>query len=341
MIDLHIHGGRGADVMAATLEELTTVARVAADGGASGFLPTTRTASLDDVAAAVRVAGRAAATGETAGAQILGVHAEGPFINPRRAGAQRVDAIRDPDLREIEVIAAAATGHLRMVTFAPERDGGIEMTRWLADRGIIAALGHSDATYDQALAAIRAGVTHFTHAYNAMPSLHHREPGALMAGFLDERVTIELIADGVHVHPAALALACKIKGPDRVTLVTDATGAGLAPGRYAIAGRTVVVDQWAVRLPDGTLGGSKLTMNRALQVCVEQAGISIGDAARMASTTPARVLGLEARKGVLAPGYDADITVLDHDFTVRAVFAAGVSIAESSDLSTKSGPHAA
>jgi N-acetylglucosamine-6-phosphate deacetylase len=239
--------------MAGTADDLTTIARVAAEGGATGFLPTTRTASQEDLLAAVRVAGQAAAAGALAGAQVLGVHTEGPFINRRRAGAQPGDSIRDPDLREIEAITSAAAGQLRMVTFAPGCAGGLELTRWLVERGIIAALGHSDATYDQALEAIRAGVTHFTHAYNAMPSLHHREPGALMAGLLDERVTIQLIADGVHVHPAALALAHRVKGPDRVALVTDATGAGLGPGRHTVAGRTVLVDQWAVRLPDGTL----------------------------------------------------------------------------------------
>jgi N-acetylglucosamine-6-phosphate deacetylase len=210
-----------------------------------------------------------------------------------------------------------------MVTFAPECPGGPGLTKWLAERDIVPSLGHSDATYDQAVEAIRAGLSHFTHAYNTMAPLHHREPGALMAGLLDDRVTIQLIADGIHVHPAALALAFRLKGPDRIALITDAVGAGLAPGRYDVAGRTILVDEQAVWLPGGTLAGSTLQMNRALQVCVEQAGISLADAVRMASTTPARVLGLGARKGVLAPGYDADITVLGADFSVQAVLARG------------------
>lgn len=325
MIDLHIHGGRGADVMTATEEGLATVARVVAEGGASGFLPTTRTASRDQLVAAARVVGHVAAegAGSPAGAQVLGLHLEGPYISPRRAGGQPADQIRNPDLGEIEIIASASSGQLRMVTFAPECPGGPALTRWLAERDIIPALGHSDATYDQAVEAIRAGVTHFTHAYNAVTPLHHREPGALMAGLLDDRVTIQLIADGIHVHPAALALAFRMKGPDRIALITDATGAGLAPGRYDVAGRTILVDEQAVRLPGGTLGGSKLQMNQALQICVEQAGISFADAVRMASTTPARVLGLGARKGVLAPGYDADVTVLGADFIVQAVLALG------------------
>ena len=325
MIDLHIHGGRGADVMTATEEGLATVARVVAEGGASGFLPTTRTASRDQLVAAARVVGHVAADGpdSPAGAQVLGLHLEGPYISPRRAGGQPADQIRNPDLGEIEIIASASSAQLRMVTFAPECPGGPALTRWLAERDIIPALGHSDATYDQAVEAIRAGVTHFTHAYNAVTPLHHREPGALMAGLLDDRVTIQLIADGIHVHPAALALAFRIKGPDRIALITDATGAGLAPGRYDVAGRTILVDEQAVRLPGGTLGGSKLQMNQALQICVEQAGISFADAVRMASTTPARVLGLGARKGVLAPGYDADVTVLGADFIVQAVLALG------------------
>lgn len=325
MIDLHIHGGRGADVMTATEEGLATVARVVAEGGASGFLPTTRTASRDHLIAAARIVGSGAASapGSAAGAQVLGLHLEGPYLNPRRGGGQPADQIRHPDLGEIEAISSASSGQLRMVTFAPECPGGLALTRWLTERDMIAALGHSDATYDEAVEAIRAGVAHFTHAYNAMPPLHHREPGALMAGLLDDRVTIHLIADGVHVHPAALALAFRVKGPDRIAVITDATGAGLAPGRYDVAGRTILVDDQAVRLPDGTLGGSKLQMNRALQICVEKAGIPLADAVRMVSTTPARVLGLGTRKGVLAPGYDADVTVLGADFTVRAVLARG------------------
>ena len=325
MIDLHTHGGRGADVMTATEEGLATVARVVAEGGASGFLPTTRTASRDQLVGAARVVGRVAAEGpgSAAGAQVLGLHLEGPYISPRRAGGQPADQIRNPDLGEIEIIASASSAQLRMVTFAPECPGGPALTRWLAERGIIPALGHSDATYDQAVEAIRAGVTHFSHAYNAVAPIHHREPGALVAGLLDDRVTIQLIADGIHVHPAALALAFRIKGPDRIALITDASGAGLAPGRYDVTGRTLLVDEQAVWLPGGTLAGSKLQMNRALQVCVERVGISFADAVRMASTTPARVLGLGARKGVLAPGHDADVTVLGADFSVQAVLALG------------------
>jgi N-acetylglucosamine-6-phosphate deacetylase len=325
MIDLHIHGGAGADVMMATDDALGTVARVVAEGGASGLLATTRTASRDQLIDAARAVGRvaAAAPGSAAGAQVLGLHLEGPYISPRRAGGQPAAQIRDPDLGEMEIIASACSAHLRMVTFAPERPGGPALTRWLAERNIIPALGHSDATYDEAAAAIRSGVTHFCHAYNAMPPLHHREPGALVAGLLDDRVTLQLIADGIHVHPAALALAFRTKGPDGIVLVTDAAAAGLGPGRFELAGRTVVVDERAVRLPDGTLAGSKLQMNRALQICVEQAGISFADAVRAASTTPARVLGLGARKGTLAPGYDADVTVLGADFSVQAVLALG------------------
>jgi len=340
MIDLHTHGGRGADVMTATDEGLATVARVVAEGGASGFLPTTRTASRDQLVGAARVVGRVAAEGpgSAAGAQVLGLHLEGPYISPRRAGGQPADQIRNPDLREIEIIASASSARLRMVTFAPECPGGLALTRWLAERDIIPALGHSDATYDQAVEAIRAGVTHFSHAYNAVTPIHHRQPGALVAGLLDDRVTIQLIADGIHVHPAALALAFRLKGPDRIALITDASGAGLAPGRYDVTGRTILVDEQAVWLPGGTLAGSKLQMNRALQVCVEQAGISFADAVRMASTTPARVLGLGARKGVLAPGHDADVTVLGADFGVRAVLVLGRFIVGSPPRTSQSGP---
>ncbi len=325
MIDLHTHGARGADVMTGARDALATVARVEAEGGATGFLLTTRTAPPDALLAVADMVGH---MGDLPGAPwdgagLLGLHLEGPYIHPRRAGGQPAQYIRDPDLREMEALAEMASGRLAMVTFAPERPGGLELARWLSSRGIVAALGHSNASYEEALAAFRSGVSQLTHAFNAMPSLHHREPGALMAGLLDDRVTIHLIADGVHVHPAALALAYRAKGPDRIALITDSTGAGLAPGQYEIAGRTIVVDDHAVRLPDGTLAGSKLQMNRALQVCVEQVGIPMADAVRMASTTAARVLGLGARKGVLAAGYDADVSVLAPDFTVLAVMVMG------------------
>jgi N-acetylglucosamine-6-phosphate deacetylase len=325
MIDLHVHGGRGADVMMASDEALMTVARVVVEGGASGFLPTTRTAPFDALVAAAHAVARftVAGRGTALGAQVLGLHMEGPYINPRRAGGQPAAYIRNADLQEIDKLARASQGQLRMMTFAPECPFGFELTRWLAQRGIVPALGHSDATYGQMLEAIDLGLTHVTHAYNAMLPLHHRDPGALMAAMLDDRITIQLIPDGVHVHPAAISLAVRLKGPDKIVLVTDATGAGLAPGRYDLAGRTVVIDEQVVRLPDGTLGGSRIQMNRALQTCVERAGIAFADAVRMSSTTPARTLGLGARKGVLAAGYDADVTVLGADFSVRAVVVGG------------------
>lgn len=325
MIDLHIHGGRGADVMMAEPAGLAAVARVAAEGGATGFLATTRTARREDLVAVARGVGEAARepVNGARGAGILGLHLEGPYISRRRTGGQPPQHIRRPDPEELEDIARAAGGQLRMVTFAPEEPGGIELARWLTGRGIIPSLGHSNATYEQAVEAIQSGVTHFTHAYNAMAPLHHREPGALTAGLLDQRVTLQVIADGLHVHPAALRLAYRCKGPGGIALVSDSTGAGLPPGRFRVCGRELVVDDQAVRLSDGTLAGSKLQLNRALQVCVEQAGIPLPDAVRMAATTPARILGLSGRKGALAPGYDADVVVLARDFSVAAVLIAG------------------
>ncbi|MGI6148237.1 MAG: N-acetylglucosamine-6-phosphate deacetylase [Firmicutes bacterium] len=323
LIDLHVHGCAAGDVMDGSLESMKALTQTALTGGATGLLLTTRTSSIEHLTDVLHAMGALVDSDADRAARVLGFHVEGPFINPKRAGGQPRQFACSPDLGLVESIVEAGKGRIRIMTLAPELPNGLPVVKYLVDQGITASLGHSDATYEEAVSAINHGLSHFTHAFNAMPPLHHRTPGALAAGLLHPRVTAELIADGIHVHPAVLELVYKLKGPDRIALVTDSTAAGLAPGRYTRAGRELVVDDRTVRLPDGTLAGSKLLLNNALKVCVQEARIPLCDAVRMASTTPARVLGMGNKKGALLAGFDADVTVLSRDFSVRAVMVGG------------------
>lgn len=324
-IDLHVHGGGGGDTMDATFDALCAVARCHAQYGTTAFLATTVTAPHDrllEVAAAVREAvGR-----WTGGAQVLGLHLEGPYVSPKRAGAQNTAHMRPPAPEELEELFAAAGGTWRLVTLAPELPGAVDAIRWLAERGVVVSIGHSDATYEEAAAGIAAGARHATHLFNAMRVLHHREPGVVGAALAHAEVTVELIADGEHVHPAALALAVACKGPQRTALVTDCMRArGLPDGVYKLGDLDVLVQGGKARLaasPD-TIAGSLLTMGEAVRFLVRTVGVPLPEAVTMASATPARIIGVADRKGSLEPGKDGDVVVLDDDLRVQATVVAG------------------
>ena len=232
-----------------------------------------------------------------------GLHLEGPLLSPARAGAHRADAIAAAGATLDEVLAdLLAAGVVRLVTLAPERPGALALIARLRQAGVAVSLGHTDATFEQTVAAIDAGATLATHLYNAMSPLHHRAPGAVGAALADDRLTVMLIADGVHVHPAALNVALRSKGPERVALVTDAiAAAGAPPGRYALAGVEVISDGQTARLADGTLAGSTLTLDRAVRMMAGLAGARLEDALAMASTVPAAAIGL-ADTGRIAVG---------------------------------------
>lgn len=323
LVDVHVHGGAGHDAMDDAPEAMDGISRYLAAGGVTAFLATTQTAPRKDLLMSVKRIAEAKESG-LGGARLLGLHLEGPYLSEERRGAQHVDAIRAPDTEELGALHTAAGGLLRIVTLAPEVPGALGAISWLADNGIVASAGHTDADYDTALAAFGHGLSHVSHLYNGMRGLHHREPGILGAALTDGRVSVELIADGHHVHPAALRLAALCKGPAKTVLVSDSIKpAGLPDGEYTYRGRHMVLRDGLVRLPDGVIAGSSIRLNDAVRVMVEEANFSVSEAVQMASHSPARVLRLTPGKGKLAEGSDADVTIMDWGFNVKETIVGG------------------
>lgn len=308
-VDLHVHGGGGCDVADGTADALTRVCSVHAAHGTTALCPTVLSSDVERTLRALEVI-RAAAGQRRGGALVLGAHLEGPFLNPRKAGAQPAEHLRSPDPALLDELLAAAGESLRVMTLAPELPGALAMVERLRERGVVVAMGHSDATFDEAMAAIDAGCRLATHTFNAMRALHHREPGLLAAVLLDPRVIAEVIADGHHVAPPVLHMLWRLKGPGRVAMVTDCTAAlDAPPGQARLGQRPVTVTDGAVRLDDGRLAGSALTMDRAVINMTRLVGLPLAEAAAAASATPAKVLGLKA--GELSEGSAADLVLLN------------------------------
>ncbi|WP_165491937.1 N-acetylglucosamine-6-phosphate deacetylase [Egibacter rhizosphaerae] len=320
-VDLHVHGAVGHDTIDGDPAALHAMAGHYVRHGVTAFLPTLVTADPPTTLAALRAIGEA--VGAVAdGATILGAHLEGPFISTRRKGAHREDLIRAPDPGEAE--ALLATGVLRLVTIAPELPENAWFMDACRDRGIVLSAGHTDATHADLLAAVDRGARHVTHVFNGMRGMHHREPGTAGAALTLDSLTCEVIADGVHVHPAMLALVWRAKGPDRMLLVTDAGKAtGMPEGRYERGGRELFVQEGAVRLADGTISGSVRMVDEGLRTFLAATGARLADAWPVTSRTPARALGLGDRKGEVAPGYDADLVLLDDSLEVSATIVGG------------------
>ncbi|MET8011550.1 N-acetylglucosamine-6-phosphate deacetylase [Streptomyces sp. NPDC005271] len=322
-IDMHVHGGGGGSFSAGSPEEALTAARTHREHGTTTMLASTVTGDLDDLARQAAVLSELVEQGELAG-----VHFEGPFISPHRCGAHQPSLLRAPDPADVRKLLDAARGTARMMTLAPELPGGLESVRLLADHGVLAAVGHTDSGYEAALEAVEAGATVATHLFNAMPALLHREPGPVAALLEDERVTIELINDGTHLHPAVLQLAFHRAGADRVAFITDAMGAaGMSDGRYPLGPMEVEVKGGVARISDGptagSIAGSTLTLDLAFRRAVTVDGLSVEQTVRALSGTPARVLGIADRVGSLEPGKDADLVVLGEDFRIRGVMRRG------------------
>ncbi|SCL20766.1 N-acetylglucosamine 6-phosphate deacetylase [Micromonospora nigra] len=255
---------------------------------------------------------------------LAGVHFEGPYLSTARCGAQNPEFLRDPSTDELTELVELGAGAVRMVTIAPERDGALDAVRLLTAAGVVVAVGHTDATYEQTRAAVAAGASVGTHLFNGMRPVHHREPGPVVALLGAPNVICELVADGVHLHDGTLAFATSTAGPERCALVTDAmAAAGMPDGEYELGGQTVTVADGVARLTrDGAIAGSTLTMDAALRQAVA-AGIPMPDAVRMVATTPARAIGLADRVGALQVGMRADLVVLDDDLNVVRVMRAG------------------
>ncbi|MCC6166401.1 MAG: N-acetylglucosamine-6-phosphate deacetylase [Caldilineaceae bacterium] len=320
LIDVHVHGALGHDTMDADPAALAAMARFFAAHGVTGFLATTMTAGRAATRDAVAAAAAYAYT-PAAGARLLGVHLEGPFISPRFPGAQLADAIRPPDVAEFS--ALAETGPVRMITLAPEQPGADALIAAARQRGVVVVTGHTAATYDECEAAIRQGVSQATHTYNAMTGLHHRRPGTLGSVLTNDAVYAQLIADNIHVHPAAMQVLARCKGIERTVLITDAMrAAGLPPGRYDLGGQAVTVQNGECRLADGTLAGSVLTLEVGLANFLAATGMSLAQGWPAAGRTPAASLGLQDL-GQMAVGSVADLVVLDTALQVVATVVAG------------------
>ncbi len=320
LVDLQVNGGFGLEV-GADAGALRALAARLPSTGVTTFLPT----AVSSAAAEYRALAAAFASARgAAGARMPGLHLEGPLLSRARAGAHReseIAAARDTLDAVLDDLLAA--GGVRLVTLAPEQPGALALIRRLRQAGVAVSIGHSDATFEQAVAAIDAGATLATHLFNAMSPLHHRAPGVVGAALADERVTVMLIADGVHVHPAALNVALRAKGPERVVLVTDAiAAAGAPPGRFALAGVEVISDGKSAHLADGTLAGSTLTMDHAVRMMAGVAGARLEDALAMASTVPAATMGL-ADAGRIAVGKTADLTLWSAALEVTATIVGG------------------
>lgn len=323
LIDTHVHGTHGDDVMLDGAEGIRRISARFPQYGTTAWLPSTISARHPELVQAVRWCVEA---GERPldGAEIVGIHVEGPYISMKRKGAQPAEGVRDPDFDEVEELLAAGEGTIRVVTLAPELPGGLELIRRLVGQGIIASIGHTDATYEEAVAGIEAGARHATHLFNAMRPIHHRDPGVITACLNEERVVAEVIPDGVHLDPHIVRLALRAKGPEAVALITDAFSAtGLSEGEHTLGPHKVFVKGPVAALADGTLAGSILTMDRAVGNAIRFSGIPIVEAVRMAALVPARIAGCADRKGSLEAGKDADVTLLDAGFRCRATWIGG------------------
>lgn len=324
-VDMHNHGGGGVSFATGSAEDVLAGARAHREHGTTTVVASTVTGDMDFLARQAGLLSELVEQGELAG-----IHFEGPFISPCRKGAHSEGLLRDPDPAEVRKLLDAARGTAKMVTLATELPGGIESVRLLAEHGVIAAVGHTDATYEQTVEAIEAGATVATHLFNAMPALGHRAPGPIAALLEDDRVTVELINDGTHLHPAALELAYHHAGADRVALITDAMdAAGSGDGQYQLGPLAVEVKDGVARLVEGgSIAGSTLTLDTAFRRAVTLDKIPVDDVVRSISANPARLLGLYDRVGSLDPGKDADLVVLDADFALKGVMRRGEWVVE-------------
>ncbi|MEW5552584.1 N-acetylglucosamine-6-phosphate deacetylase [Peribacillus frigoritolerans] len=323
-IDIHIHGASNSDAMDATHDALSTMAKTLPKEGTTSFLATTMTQSTQAIESALLNAGKYIENQTQENAEIVGIHLEGPFISPARKGAQPEDYIVDPDVTLFKRWQEMAENQIKLVTLAPEQPNGLDLAAHLRGTGIVASIGHSDATYDQIDEAIQAGTTHVTHLYNGMRGLHHREPGVLGAAFLRDELYVELIADGIHCRPEMIKLAYNQITSERMILITDSLRAKwLEKGTYDLGGQPVNVDETKATLSDGTLAGSILKMNDAIKNTMEYTDCSMTDIIKMTAENPAKQLRIFDRKGSIQVGKDADLVILNDRLDVEMTFCRG------------------
>lgn len=322
-IDIHLHGGNGSEVMSAIPSSLEELAKFYATHGVTSFLATTISANPDQLLAVAR-SYEFLNNSTYKGAKCLGIHLEGPYLSPEFAGMHNIDEIRHPSLDEIKQIHRASNQGLKIITMAPEADGALETAAALVKMGIICSIGHSNSDYETGLKAIESGFSSVTHCFNQLRPFHHRDPGVLGAILTRKELTVELIADGIHLHPAVIDIVLRLKGPENIVLVSDAMApAGMPDGNYPSLNGKLTVANGAVRNEAGQLAGSTLTLDQAVKNMLKFTEFSLNDVFRMVSYNPARLLGINKRKGSLYPGKDADLVVLTTDLEVIMTMVGG------------------
>nr|WP_312576057.1 N-acetylglucosamine-6-phosphate deacetylase [Sedimentibacter sp.] len=321
-VDIHNHGNSGFDFMDATNEAIDKISQYHLKNGVTSYLGTILTSSYDNIFNAAKVISEY--KNETDTSQLLGIHLEGPFFSKQNKGAQPEQYIIEPELNFIKKIKKQNNDKLKMVSIAPEKKGASEIISYLKNNNITASMAHSNATYDEAKNGINHGVTVSTHLYNGMRAFSHREPGIIGASLLDSRVYCEIIYDRIHLHDASVQIAVKMKGSDKIILVSDAMrAAGLDDGVYELGGQKVIVSQGAARLENGNLAGSTLNLRTAVYNMVHFLNIPIQDAVRMASLNPVEAIGLDYCKGSIEIGKDADLLIFDDNINISFRMVAG------------------
>lgn len=324
-IDIHVHGGNGEDFMDATKDVLDKITSFHSSQGTTAMLATTMTApkaAIDHVLQEVNDYRNQ----NMPYTRLVGVHLEGPFISPKWPGAQNPEHIVHANIDWLEEWVSTYPDLVRQVTLAPEREGALEAIAWLNNHGIVAALGHTDATYEEVEAAVEAGLSHGVHTFNAMTGLHHRKPGVVGAMLSDDRLSCEIIADGIHVHPAAIRILARMKQDGNLILITDAMSAtGMADGEYTLGDLPVVVENGIATLKSNrdSLAGSTLTMIKGFQLLVREVGLSIEQASRVGSINPATKIGIADLTGSLEAGKLADVLLLSSDLELQGVWIQG------------------
>ncbi|SPF36397.1 N-acetylglucosamine 6-phosphate deacetylase [Candidatus Desulfosporosinus infrequens] len=327
LIDTHVHGAGGCDVMDATTESLQTLAETLLKEGTTAFLPTTMSCIPEHLK---RVLQNVADfhLSNFGGAEILGLHLEGPFLAKKFRGAQATELIwdegKDGSAQFLANLLHDFPHLVKILTFAPERPDGRELAKVCLAHGVISSAGHTAADFAQMEQAVQWGVRHITHAFNAMPAIHHRHPGLLTKALLDETITMEIIADGVHIHPAVIELVLKNKPPERVCLISDGTRAvGMPDGEYELGGQMANVRQGLAQLPDGTIAGSAYPLRQGLKMLVQKLQYPLQEAVRYATSNPAKLLGIDNRVGSLEINKEATFIRLSSDFDIKQVWIRG------------------
>ncbi|MFR5265816.1 N-acetylglucosamine-6-phosphate deacetylase [Clostridium sp.] len=321
-IDVHIHGAAGYDTMDGTFKSINEIAKAIAKHGTTSFTPTTMTVASEDILQSMKVIKEAKLNG-TDGANVLGAHLEGPFISPKAIGAQNPKYVLAPSIENFNKIVGDYEDAVISITLAPEVDGAEELIKYLSDKSIKVSMGHTKATYEEAMNGINCGCSHATHLFNAMTGFAHREPGVVGAVF-DSPITTETISDGIHISYPSLRTAYKVKGTDKVLLITDAMMACSMPdGMYSLGGQDVVVKNGAARLKDGTLAGSILTLDKAVKNVYNNSNYDLFEVVKMATYNAAKHCKVENKKGLIKEGFDADLLLFDKDIDIKHVIING------------------